>query len=104
MSKPELKPCPFCGKPATLTHGEIEKIPTANRPTFTRGDYIIEWSISCQNCGMAKIKKVGKYVLNYEGNLISVDEKDVRDKVISLWNRRTDDEQSSIGTGYDGEL
>lgn len=88
----ELKPCQFCGKSVTLTHGEIEKLPTANRSAFARGDYRIKWSISCRDCGMAKIKKAGNYMLNYDGNLVSVDEEDVRDKVISLWNRRADNE------------
>jgi len=82
MSKAELKPCPFCGKAVVLTHGEI------NSPEFDGGDYTIKWSISCKHCEMAKIKRIGKYALDDEGNLVSVDKEDVKKLITDTWNRR----------------
>ncbi len=91
MSKAKLKPCPFCGKAVVLTHGEINKMPK-NRPAFARGDYSIEWSISCMNCGIAKIEKVGTYILDREGNLVTADKEDVKNSITDTWNRRVGSE------------
>lgn len=86
MSKAKLKPCPFCGKAVVLKHGVI------NSQSFDSGGYSIEWSISCTYCGIAKIKKIGHYDLDDEGNLVSADREDMKNSITDKWNRRVGSE------------
>ncbi len=88
MSETKLKPCPFCGRKVTITHGEIDKV--GSRSDFARGDYCIKWSIFCTNCGMARAEKIGRYLLDEGGALISADEEDARKRTIDSWNRRAE--------------
>lgn len=99
MSEPELKPCPFCGNAATLTHGELTKIPRANRLTFASGDYSLEWTVSCSYCGMAQARKRGAYILDRNGNLVDAEKIKARDEIIKSWNRRAGSQQDNDEDG-----
>ena len=78
MSKPELKPCPFCG-------GEAEFITDTNgcQSDFRK----ISFHIQCKGC---KIEYPKRYEIGFHlsGHGEIVMDTDERQKALEVWNRR----------------
>lgn len=82
MENNGLKPCPFCGEPATLENDGIR----ANRNSD--GDLMTFWKVSCRNCGAGLPSVPSVYRFGKDEQLYTVAQHDGRAKVIERWNRR----------------
>lgn len=82
-----LKPCPFCGGKAELSHTPIEKTRSSQN-----GDLITQWEVICYECGTSKGKYATKYWFTNDETLQIKDSKfyDSRQKAIEEWNTRHD--------------
>ena len=82
----KLKPCPFCGGIPELTHRTAKPI---------GAEIEIEWSIRCPFC-FCQRKRIGHYNVGNDGKLYlaEVNVADARSEVITVWNRRANDENA----------
>lgn len=77
----ELKPCPFCGRKASLRKKGVG---------VDGGAHVEEWEIFCANCGAAPSSKRyrTKFVITAGGELEYIN--DGRIEAIEAWNRRAE--------------
>lgn len=82
-----LKPCPFCGGKAELSHTPIEKTRSSQN-----GDLITQWEVICYECGTSKGEYTTEYWFTNDETLQIKDSKfyDGRQKAIEEWNTRHD--------------
>lgn len=79
----ELKPCPFCGHKVKV---EIDEI---NSRTGSGDQIFVVWEIKCHECGCRKAD-CGNYTVSPDLVLKAVDEKDPLERVVEMWNTRSE--------------
>lgn len=89
MSDTKLKPCPFCGGKATLTHSDLK--PTTSGASIDR-DLITYWKVRCNNCGIEKGGYLSEYFFTREETLKIRENYDGKAQAIETWNRRVNNE------------
>lgn len=61
--RPELKPCPFCGKTPVIEHSRL------NESRFTPNEYYYTVKIICPRCNIGTKDTVTSFQINGIGNL-----------------------------------
>lgn len=81
MKDVKLKPCPFCGRNATIAM--VGK-------GMSSGTFTVDYEVGCDNCRI-RFKRTTYILIKCGEPLVSVDG---YKECIDLWNRRADDEKT----------